>query len=122
MNPALNAQREHGSGVQTLVTNKEVASNATPASTSSIQMPMGDQSHTSADNNLPKKASQPTSVSNKPAATKVEEYKAKMLYPQKLCQEAQHKQFARFADYLRTLEIKILFQKHLSKYPLMLSS
>ena len=91
MNPALNTQREHSSGVQTIVTDKEFASNATPASTPGIQTPVGDQSHTSADNNPSKKASQPTSVGNKPAAIKVEEYKAKMPYPQKLRQAEQDK-------------------------------
>ncbi|KAL4315591.1 hypothetical protein AHAS_Ahas15G0200400 [Arachis hypogaea] len=54
---------------------------------------------------------------NKPAATKVEEYKAKMPYPQKFCQEEQDKQFARFADYLRTLEIKIPFAEALEQIP-----
>ena len=117
MDLALNAQKEHGSGVQTPVTNKEGASNATPASTPGIQMPVGDQSHTSADNNPSKKASQPTSVGNKPAATKVEEYRAKMPYPQKLRQAEQDKQFARFADYLRTLEIKIPFAEALEQIP-----
>ena len=82
----MNAQRKHSSGVQTPETNKELASNATPASTPGIQTPVGDQTHTSADSNPSKKAFQPTYVGNKPAATKVEEYKAKMPYPQKLRQ------------------------------------
>ena len=88
---ALNAQGKHSSGVQTPVTDKELASNTTLASTPGIQTPVGDQSHTSADNNPSKKASQSTSVGNKPAAIKVEEYKAKMPYPQKLCQAEQDK-------------------------------
>ena len=88
---ALNAQRKLSSGVQTPEIGKELASNATPASTPGIQMPVGDQIHTSADNNPSKKASQPTSVGNKPAATKVERYKAKMPYPQKLRQVEQDK-------------------------------
>ena len=54
---------------------------------------------------------------HKPAATKVEEYKAKMPYPQKLRQAEQDKQFARFADYLRTLEIKIPFAEALEQIP-----
>ena len=91
---ALNAQRKLSSGVQMPGTSKELASNATPASNPGIQMPVRDQTYTSADNNTSKKASPTTSVGNKPAATKVEEYKAKMPYPQKLRQEEQDKQFA----------------------------
>ena len=98
-------------------TSKELASNATPVSNSGIQMPVRDQTHTSADNNPSKKASPTTSVGNKPAATKVQEYKAKMPYPQKLRKEEQDKQFARFADYLRTLEIKIPFAEALEQIP-----
>ena len=79
---ALNSQWKLSSGVQTLGTSKELASNATPASNPGIQMPVRDQTLTSADNNPSKKASPTTFVGNKPAATKVEEYKAKMPYPQ----------------------------------------
>ena len=49
-------------------------------------MPQRGQTLASADNNPLKQASPTTSVGNKPAATKVEEYKAKMPYPQKLRQ------------------------------------
>lgn len=80
-------------------------------------MPMRDQTPTSADNNSLKKASQPASVGNKPATTKVEEYKAKMPYPQKLRQAKQDKQLARFSDYLKTLEIKIPFAEALEQIP-----
>ena len=114
---ALNAQVKLSSGVQMPETDKELASNATPASTPGIRTPVGDQTHTSADNNPSKKASQPTSVGNKPAATKVEEYKAKMPYPHKLRQAEQDKQFAHFADYLRTPEIKIPFAEALEQIP-----
>ena len=65
----LNAQRKLSSGIQTPETGKELASNATPASTPGIQTLVEDQTHTSADSNPSKKASQPTSVGNKPAAT-----------------------------------------------------
>ncbi|KAL1290734.1 hypothetical protein AAHE18_20G150300 [Arachis hypogaea] len=78
---------------------------------------MRDQTNTNADNNPSKKASSTTSVGNKPAATKVEEYKAKIPYPQKLRKEEQDKQFARFVDYLRTLEIKIPFAEALEQIP-----
>ena len=94
-----------------------MASNANPASNPGIQTPVRDQTHTSADSNPSKKASLTTSIGNKPAATKVEEYKAKMPYPQKLRQEEQDKQFARFADYLRTFEIKISFAEALEQIP-----
>ena len=40
-----------------------------------------------------------------------------MPYPQKLRQAEQDKQFARFADYLRTLEIKIPFAEALEQIP-----
>ena len=69
------------------------------------------------DNNHFKKASPTTSVGNKPAATKVEEYKAKMPYSQKLHHEEQDRQFARFTNYLRTLEIKIPFAEALEQIP-----
>ncbi|WP_220457788.1 hypothetical protein, partial [Vibrio marinisediminis] len=68
-----------------------------------------------ADSNPPNKASSTISVRNKPAASKVEEYQAKMPYPQKLRKAEQDKQFARFADYLRTLEIKIPFAEALEQ-------
>ena len=116
-NPALNAQNGHSSGVQTPEADKELASSFTPSSNSGTQVPVRDQTHTNADNNPSKKASSTTSVSNKPAATKVEEYKAKIPYPQKLRKEEQDKQFARFADYLRTLEIKIPFAEALEQIP-----
>ncbi|KAL1317482.1 hypothetical protein AAHE18_15G136800 [Arachis hypogaea] len=80
-------------------------------------MPVRDQTYTSADNNPSKKASPTTSVGNKLVATKVEEYKAKIPYPRKLRQEEQDKKFARFVDYLRTLEIKILFAEALEQIP-----
>ncbi|XP_072077040.1 uncharacterized protein [Arachis hypogaea] len=107
-NPALNAQNGHISGVQAPGTDSELASNVTPASDSGTQLPVRDQTHTSADNNPSKKAS---------LTTKVEEYKAKIPYPQKLRKEEQDKQFARFADYLRTLEIKIPFAEALEQIP-----
>ncbi|XLU24114.1 hypothetical protein S245_060180, partial [Arachis hypogaea] len=107
-NPALNAQNGHISGVQAPGTDSELASNITPASDSGTQLPVRDQTHTSADNNPSKKAS---------LTTKVEEYKAKIPYPQKLRKEEQDKQFARFADYLRTLEIKIPFAEALEQIP-----
>ena len=116
-NLALNAQHGHISGVQAPGTDSELASNVTPASDSGIQLPVRDQTHTSADDNPSKKASSTTSVGNKPTATKVEEYKAKIPYPQKLRKEEQDKQFARFADYLRTLEIKIPFAEALEQIP-----
>ncbi|XP_057755775.1 uncharacterized protein LOC130974958 [Arachis stenosperma] len=47
----------------------------------------------------------------------VDDYKAKMSFPQKLYQDERDKQFARFADYLRTLEIKIPFEKALEQIP-----
>ena len=114
---ALNAQNGHNSGVQTPRTDKELASHVTPASNSGTQLPVRDQTHTNADNNPSKKASSTTSVGNKPTATKVKEYKAKIPYPQKLRKEEQDKQFARFADYLRTFEIKILFAEALEQIP-----
>ncbi|XP_057759874.1 uncharacterized protein LOC130980228 [Arachis stenosperma] len=40
-----------------------------------------------------------------------------MPFPQKLCQEENDKQFARFADYLKTLEIKIPFAEALEQIP-----
>ncbi|KAL1333587.1 hypothetical protein AAHE18_11G111800 [Arachis hypogaea] len=115
--PALNAQNGHISSVQAPGTDSELASNVTPASNSGTQLPVRDQTHTNADNNPSKKASSTTSIGNKPAATKVEEYKAKIPYPQKLRKEEQDKQFARFADYLRTLEIKIPFAEALEQIP-----
>ncbi|KAL1317817.1 hypothetical protein AAHE18_15G160500 [Arachis hypogaea] len=114
---ALNAQNGHNSGVQTPGADKELASSFTPTSNSGTQLPVRDQTHTNADNNPSKKASSTTSVGNKPTATKVKEYKAKIPYPQKLWKEEQDKQFARFADYLRTLEIKIPFAEALEQIP-----
>ncbi|XP_015939655.1 uncharacterized protein LOC107465174 [Arachis duranensis] len=40
-----------------------------------------------------------------------------MPFPQKLCQEEKDKQFTRFAEYLRTLEIKIPFAEALEQIP-----
>ena len=65
---------------------EKLALNAQSMSSSGVQMAVRDQTPVSADTNSLKKASQPASVGNKPAATKVEEYKAKMPYPQKLRQ------------------------------------
>ncbi|KAL1333926.1 hypothetical protein AAHE18_11G139700 [Arachis hypogaea] len=113
----LNAQKRNSYGVQTPGTDEELASNVTPASNSGTPLPVRDQTHTSPDDNPSKKASSTTSVGNKPTATKVEEYKAKIPYPQKLRKEEQDKQFARFADYLRTLEIKIPFVEALEQIP-----
>ncbi|PWG74644.1 hypothetical protein DF186_16815, partial [Enterococcus hirae] len=86
-------------------------------STSNIQIPVKNQSHTSTDNNPSKKTSQPTSVKNKPAATKIKKYKTKIPYPQKLRQTKQNKQFTRFTNYLRTLKIKISFTETLEQIP-----
>ena len=94
-----------------------MALNAHSSPNPGVQMPMRNQTPESADSNPSKKASPTTSVGNKPAATKVEEYKAKIPYPQKLRKEEQDKQFARFADYLRTLEIKIPFAEALEQIP-----
>ena len=108
------------SGVQTPEKGEKLALNAQSMFSSGIQTPVRDQTPTSADNNSLKNASQHTSIGNKPAATKVEEYKAKMPYPpypQKLRQVELDKQFARFADYLRTLEIKIPFAEALEPIP-----
>ncbi|KAL4276068.1 hypothetical protein AHAS_Ahas20G0170200 [Arachis hypogaea] len=110
---ALNSQSMSRSGVQTPEKGRNLALNAQSMSSSGDQTPVKDQTPASVDNNSLKKASQPVSVGNKPAATKVEEYKAKMLYPQKLHRAKHDKQFARFADYLRTLEIKISFAEAL---------
>ncbi|XP_072060811.1 uncharacterized protein [Arachis hypogaea] len=105
------------SGVQTLEKSEKLALNARPTPNPGVQTPMRDQTPESADSNPPKKASPTTSVGNKPAATKVKEYKAKIPYPQKLSQAEQDKKFVRFADYLRTLEIKIPFAEALEQIP-----
>ena len=75
-----------------------LALNAHTAPNSNVQTSMRGQTPASADNNPLNQASPTTSVGSKSAATKVEEYKAKMPYPQKLRQAEQDKQFARFAD------------------------
>ena len=90
-----------------------MAFNAQTSPIPGVQTPREDQTPESADSNPSNKASSTTSVRNKPAASKVEEYKAKMPYPQKLRKKEQDKQFACFADYLRTLEIKIPFAEAL---------
>ncbi|XP_015949664.1 uncharacterized protein LOC107474558 [Arachis duranensis] len=54
---------------------------------------------------------------NQPSSTKIDDYMAKMSFPQKLCQEEKDKQFARFAEYLRTLEVKIPFAEALKQIP-----
>ena len=77
----LNAQPMSSSGVQTPEKGRNLALNAHSSSYPGNQTSMRDQTPTSADNNSLKKASQPASVGNKPAATKVEEYKAKIPYP-----------------------------------------
>ncbi|XP_015965461.1 uncharacterized protein LOC107489206 [Arachis duranensis] len=71
------------------------------------------------DSNPPKQASNLPSNSYGilPSSTKVDEYKAKMPVPQKFCQEERDKQFARFAEYLKTLEIKIPFAEALEQIP-----
>ncbi|KAL4276573.1 hypothetical protein AHAS_Ahas20G0220700 [Arachis hypogaea] len=71
------------------------------------------------DNNPPKQATNPPSNTHgtQPSSTKVDEYKAKMPFLQKLHQEEKDKQFVRFADYLRTLEIKIPFVEDLEQIP-----
>ena len=94
-----------------------MAFNAQTSPIPGVQTPEEKQTPESADSNPSNKASSTTSVRNKPAASKVEEYKAKMPYPQKLRQAEQDKQFARFADYLRTLEIKIPFAEALEHIP-----
>ena len=106
---ALNAYSLPSSGVQTPEKGEKLALNAQSLPNPGVQTPREDQTPKSADSNPSNKASSTTSVRNKPAASKVEEYKAKMPYPQKLRQAKQDKQFARFADYLRTLEINIPF-------------
>ena len=105
------------SGVQTPEKGEKLALNAQFPPNPSVQTPGENQTPESADSNPSNKASSTTSVRNKPAATKVEEYKAKMPYPQKLRQAEQDKKFARFADYLRTLEIKIPFAEALEQIP-----
>ena len=114
---ALNAHSLPSSGVQTPEKGEKLALNAHFPPNPGVQTPREDQTPESADSNPSKKASSTTSVRNKPAASKVEEYKAKMPYPQKLRQAEQDKQFARFADYLRTLEIKIPFAEALEQIP-----
>ncbi|XP_015965278.1 uncharacterized protein LOC107489011 [Arachis duranensis] len=47
----------------------------------------------------------------------VDEYRAKMPFPQKICQEERDKLFVRFAEYLRVLEIKIPFVEALEQIP-----
>ncbi|XLR22070.1 hypothetical protein S83_049970, partial [Arachis hypogaea] len=114
---ALNAHSLPSSGVQTPEKGEKLALNAQFPPNPGVQTPRENQTPESADSNPPNKASSTTSVRNKPAASKVEEYKAKMPYPQKLRQAEQDKQFARFADYLRTLEIKIPFAEALEQIP-----
>ena len=79
------------SGVQTPEKGENLALNAHSLPNSGVQTPIRDQTPASADSTPSKKASPTTSVGNKPAATKVEEYKAKMPYPQKLRQAEQDK-------------------------------
>ncbi|KAL4329109.1 hypothetical protein AHAS_Ahas13G0267200 [Arachis hypogaea] len=71
------------------------------------------------DNNPPKQGSNPPSNTHgtRPSSTKIDEYKAKMPFPQRLCQKEENKQFAHFADYLRTLKIKIPFVEALEHMP-----
>ncbi|XP_015940281.1 uncharacterized protein LOC107465820 [Arachis duranensis] len=71
------------------------------------------------DNNPPKQASNPHSNIHgiRPPSTKGDNYKAKIPFPHKLCQEEKDKQFARFVEYLRTLEIKIPFTEALEQIP-----
>ena len=88
---ALNAHSLPSSGVQTPEKGGKLALNAHSAPNPDVQTPMRDQTPASADSNPSKKASPTTSVGNKPATAKVEEYKAKIPYPQKLCQAEQDK-------------------------------
>ncbi|XP_015970226.1 uncharacterized protein LOC107493684 [Arachis duranensis] len=69
--------------------------------------------------NTPHIASNPLSNAQgtQPPSTKIDEYKAKMPFPQKLHQVKKYKQFVRFADYLKTLEIKIPFAEALEQIP-----
>ncbi|XP_016195396.1 uncharacterized protein LOC107636394 [Arachis ipaensis] len=52
-----------------------------------------------------------------PTPLSTPEYRTRMPYPQKFCQAEKDKKFARFADYLKTVEIKIPFAKALEKIP-----
>ncbi|XP_016195276.1 uncharacterized protein LOC107636268 [Arachis ipaensis] len=52
-----------------------------------------------------------------PAPLRTPEYRTRMPYPQKLRQTEKDKQFAKFADYLRILKIKIHFAEALERIP-----
>ncbi|XP_057760399.1 uncharacterized protein LOC130980769 [Arachis stenosperma] len=75
--------------------------------------------HPLTDNNPPKQAINPHSSTHgiRPPSTKVDDYKAKMPFPQKLYQDERDKQFSRCAEYLITLEIKNPFAEALEQIP-----
>ncbi|XP_057747397.1 uncharacterized protein LOC130966600 [Arachis stenosperma] len=56
-------------------------------------------------------------MNNHPAPLSTPEYWTRMPYPQKICQAEKDRKFAKFVDYLKTLEIKIPFAKALEQIP-----
>ncbi|XP_016206519.1 uncharacterized protein LOC107646891 [Arachis ipaensis] len=77
------------------------------------------QTRPSSGNIHPKQAGNPQfgTMDTHPAPLSTPEYRTRMSYPQKLRQVEKDKQFARFVDYLKTLEIKIPFAEALEQIP-----
>ena len=68
----------------------------------------------------PKRADNPfpDSPDTYPTLPKAPEYKPKMLYPQRLQKASKEKQFSKFLDVFKKLQIKILFAEALEQMPL----